>query len=110
MLWYPEGMNLREKKLFCQVVAQLLIIDGQLTDGEHKFLYALMESHGLSQVQQEDVVSGVNLDSSVEARVEALPVGERNALVAELKAAAGADGEVTFDEQAIIDLVVGAEA
>jgi hypothetical protein len=107
-LCYARRMDLREKKIFCQVVAQLLIIDSELTDTEHKFLYDLMEAQGLGKADQEEVIAGVNLDTSVEARVAGLSAAHRDKLAEALRLAAEADGVVTAVEEDIIALVTGA--
>ena len=100
-------MDVRERKLFCQVVAQLLIIDSELTDGEHAFLYDLMARHGLTESEREEVIAGVDVDSSIEGRVAGLSEDDRVALATALRQAAAADGQVSDVEQDIIDLVRG---
>ena len=100
-------MDLREKKLFSQVVAQLLIIDGELTDTEYDFLQRVMDDLGLTELDRKDVTAGVNIDSSVQERVAQLSEADRADLIFDLKTAAGVDDRVSAVEERMIALVRG---
>ena len=98
-------MKLEEKKLYCAIVAHLFIIDGQLTDQEHAFIYALMGELGLSVPEQRDVLESVNVDSSVVDQVAGLAPEVRDQLLRELRMAASADGSMSEIEADVIELV-----
>ncbi|MCA9634994.1 MAG: hypothetical protein KC420_03060 [Myxococcales bacterium] len=95
-------MDINEKKLYCEIVAQLLIIDGAITDDERAFLDQVFGRLGLDADERRDVIHHVNVDDDIEAKVQRLAPDVRAALSAELEAAAGADHEILGSERDII--------
>jgi len=95
-------MPISEKKLYAQLVAQLLLIDGAVTDAERSFLTALMTRIGLSEASQLEVINGVNVDDEVETRVRQLSRDARISLLMELEEAAKVDEVVLASERDLI--------
>lgn len=96
-------MDYASKIAYCQLVAQLLIADGHLTDDERAFLQSLMNELELTDAERHDVFASVNADDDVELRAAKLPRELLAQLVIELKAASSVDGEMAPVEQALID-------
>ncbi len=94
-------------RLFCEIVAVLLISDAQVTDEERQFLDRLMERFSFTPEDRQAVFNSVNIGESVEGRLRQLPKDRRGELLAELEAAAAADGEIGRPEQEILDEVRG---
>lgn len=89
--------------LYCQIVAQLLIADAAVTDGEREFLERLMDRFGFDPTQKQAVFDGVDIGQPVDDRVARLDADSRAALLAELEAAAVVDGEIAQGEREIIE-------
>lgn len=99
-------MGHRDEVVRSRIVAQLLIVDGQLTDDERSFLFKLMGRLELSAEEQAEVIDSVNVDDSIEEILAAVSVESRAAMIEDLKAAAEADGHTGPGEAAIIERVV----
>ncbi|MEZ4451356.1 MAG: hypothetical protein R3B09_17890 [Nannocystaceae bacterium] len=95
-------MELSDKKLYCEVIAQLLIIDGAVTDEERAFLDAVFDRLGLTAQDRRDVVHHVNVDDKVEDKVRRLSPAIRDELTRELAGAAGLDHDVSPAERDLI--------
>ena len=96
---------LDDNRLFCEIVAVLLISDAQVTDAEQRFLDRLMKRFEFSAEDRQAVFNSVNIGESVEGRLKQLSPERRPELLAELEAAAIADGEIGRAEQDILDEV-----
>ena len=96
---------LDDNRLFCEIVAVLLISDAQVTDAEQRFLDRLMKRFEFSAEDRQAVFNSVNIGESVEGRLKQLSPERRPELLAELEAAAIADGEIGRSEQDILDEV-----
>lgn len=94
-----------DNRLFCEIVAVLLISDAQVTDSEQRFLDRLMKRFDFTAEDRQAVFNAVNIGESVEGRLRQLSADRRPELLAELEAAAIADGEIGRAEQDIIDEV-----
>ncbi|MBV1860402.1 MAG: hypothetical protein KUG77_18460 [Nannocystaceae bacterium] len=94
-----------DNRLFCEIVAVLLISDAQVTDSEQRFLDRLMKRFEFTADDRQAVFNSVNIGESVEGRLRQLSPGRRPELLAELEAAAAADGEIGRAEQDILDEV-----
>ena len=94
-----------DNRLFCEIVAVLLISDAQVTDSEQRFLDRLMKRFEFSAEDRQAVFNSVNIGESVEGRLRQLSPERRPELLAELEAAAIADGELGRAEQDIINEV-----
>ncbi|MEM6291116.1 MAG: TerB family tellurite resistance protein [Myxococcota bacterium] len=94
-----------DNRLFCEIVAVLLISDAQVTDSERRFLDRLMKRFDFSDADRQAVFNSVNIGESVEGRLRQLSPARRPELLAELEAAAAADGEIGRTEQEILDEV-----
>ncbi|MCA9691661.1 MAG: TerB family tellurite resistance protein [Nannocystaceae bacterium] len=98
-------MDLDQQKLYCQVLAQLLIIDGAVTDAEHQFLQDAMDRLGLDAAARQDVYNHVNVDDPIEQKIAALDPEARRQLTEELERAVIVDGEVSPGERDILDRI-----
>jgi len=98
-------MASEDNRLFCEIVAALLIADAQVTDSEQRFLDRLMKRFEFTPDDRQAVINSVNIGESVEGRLRQLSPDRRPELLAELESAAIADGEVGRAEQDIIDEV-----
>ena len=91
--------------LYCQIVAQLLIADAAVTDGEREFLERLMDRFGFDKAQKQAVFDGVDIGEPIDGKLSLLDPASRTQLLGELEAAAAVDGEIAESELAIIDEV-----
>ncbi len=101
-------MKYSEKISYCQVVAQMMVADGVLTDDERAFLGSLMTELGLTDDEREHVFNTVNIGDDVAPRLE--KIEDRQALerlLIELRAASSVDGDVSEVER---DLMARVEA
>lgn len=96
---------LKDNRLFCEIVAVLLISDAQVTDSEQRFLDRLMKRFEFTAEDRQAVFNSVNIGESVEGRLRQLSADRRPELLAELESAAAADGEIGAGEQDILDEV-----
>ena len=103
----PPDLTESEKKSYCEIVGQLLIIDLALKEGELRFLEGLMRRIGLSEATCQEVLAQVNWDSPVEERVAEIAPANRLPLMAVLADAALADGEMASREVDLIARVAG---
>ena len=98
-------MTTEDKRLYCEIIAQLLIIDGAVTDDEHAFLDAVFRRLGLGVADRQAVYNGVNVDDSIEDKVRRLSPWVRAELTRELERAAGLDRDVSPGERDLIERV-----
>jgi hypothetical protein len=101
-------MDITDKKLYCEILAQLLIIDGMITDGERAFLDGVFARLGLNDDERRDVIHHVNVDDPIEEKVARLAPEVREQLTAELEGAASLDSDVSPGERDIIARVKAA--
>ncbi|MCA9714320.1 MAG: hypothetical protein H6713_14170 [Myxococcales bacterium] len=95
-------MELAEKKIYCEVLAQLLIVDGVFASEERAFLNAAMDRLGLTSEDRRDVFRNVNIDDSVESKLGKLGREARRELTAELERAARVDDVLAASERKLI--------
>ena len=81
--------NRDDNRLFCEIVAVLLISDAQVTDSEQRFLDRLMKRFEFTAEDRQAVFNSVNIGESVEGRLRQLPAERRQG---SRSIAAGADG------------------
>jgi len=98
-------MEASDRKLFLQIVGQVLIADGALSDAEHGFLEGLNERIGADQAEWEAARHEVSVDSPIEDRVRALSDEARAKIVAAAVEAANSDGESVRSEQGMIERI-----
>lgn len=98
-------MTPEDRKTFVQIVGQVLIADGVLGDAERAHLDKVMDELGLGEAERKEALRGIDLDSPVEERVNALSDAAKSKLLAAVEAAAGADGETAKVEQALVETV-----
>ena len=103
-------MEHAHKKLYCQVVATLIIADAAITDAERSFLERLMDRFGFSKEERAAVINSVNIGDDVQEKVMALPTGVRAELLQELEAVAAVDEHIDAREARIIETVRAALA
>ena len=87
-------MDLAQKKLYCEVVAQLLIVNASLKDEERTFLEQLMNRLGLDAQAKQDVINHVNFGDPVGEKVLRLEPAARASLVEDLRSASLVDGDL----------------
>src|SRR5688500_11772049 len=106
----PEGplMQASERKLYVQILGQMLIADGVLADAERAYLDGVMDNLTMSPEERKAALSGISLDSPVEERVAGLSPAARTRLRAELERAIRADGETRRPESVLFDRVLAA--
>ena len=101
-------MSQRDKaqdRLFCEIVAQLVIADAAVTDEERAFLERLMDRFGFEADDRRAVFGAVDIGQPIDDRLARLPDALRAELLAELEGAAVVDGEVGRGEAEIIEEV-----
>lgn len=98
-------MDENERKLVVQIIGQLLIADGALTDVERTHLDAIMDTLGMPPEERKIAMKGISMDSPIEERVRALSPTVRTQLVVEAERAAHADGEPTRSEQEMLQTI-----
>lgn len=91
-------MERHERKLYVQILAQMLIADGVLADEERAHLERVMDRLELSGEERSEALGEVSIDSPVEARVAELGEAARGTLLTEVEAALDADGQRTKSE------------
>ena len=95
-------MEVTNKIAYCQLVAQLLIIDGVLTDDERAFLGSLMNELDMDEAQREAVFLSVNVDDDLEDRLSQLGKESLKTLLTEVRAASAVDGDMSPVERQLI--------
>lgn len=98
-------LDINQKKLYCQIMAQLMIIDGAVTDDERARLSEVMDRFGLSEAERQDVYNHVNVDDNIEEKVRRLDSDVIEELTRELEVVAGVDGDVSPGEVDIISRI-----
>jgi len=91
-------MDAGQKKVFVQILGQLLIADGMLKDAERDFLERVMDQLALSGGERKAAISGISVDSPVEDRFRSLPPDAQQQLLQTAEAAAQSDNEMTPGE------------
>lgn len=92
-------------RVFCEIVAQLIIADAAVTDAEREFLYRLMDRLGLDDDDRKAVINSVDIGERIDRRLAQLDATSRVQLLAELEAAAAIDGVLGAGELQIIEEV-----
>ena len=100
-----QAMQPSERKLYIQILGQVLIADGALSDAERGYLDGVMNSLGMSAEERKAAFAGISLDSPIEERVAALGAEARALLGPELERAVSADGEKRGSESALLERV-----
>jgi len=94
-----------QDRIFCEIVAQLVISDAVVTDEEQSFLERLMEQLELDIDERRAVLGAVDIGQPIDDRLAQLDQATRLELLAVLKEAAAVDGAIGRGEQEIIDQV-----
>ena len=98
-------MQPAERKLYIQVLGQMLIADGMLADAERAYLDGVMDGLSMDPDERRAALSGISLDSPVEERVAGLSPESKAQLRSEIERAMGADGEMHRSESVLLDRV-----
>ncbi|AKF03957.1 hypothetical protein [Sandaracinus amylolyticus] len=98
-------MQPNERKLYVQILGQVLIADGALSDAERTYLDGVMDALQMSADERRAAFAGISVDSPIEERVAGLGASARDRLRGEL--ARAVDGG---DETAILERVRAALA
>jgi hypothetical protein len=109
-------MELAERKIYCELLAQLLIVDGVFASTERTFLNEAMDRLGLTREDRYEVFGNVNIDGPVEDKLRRLSRETRVRLTEELERAAEIDSGASAKEdmllakiRAVMSRQVGAE-
>lgn len=94
-----------QDRLFCEIVAQLIIADAAVTDDERAFLDRLMDRFDFDAADRRAVFGAVDIGQPIDDRLARLDVSLREELLAELEDAAAVDGDVGRGEAEILDEV-----
>jgi uncharacterized tellurite resistance protein B-like protein len=92
-------------RIFCEIVAQLIIADAAVTDSEREFLSRLMDRFGFDEHDRSAVINAVDIGEPIDHRLAQLDAAAREQLLADLEEAAVVDGEVGAGEWQIIEEV-----
>jgi uncharacterized tellurite resistance protein B-like protein len=95
----------QHRRIFCEIVAQLIIADAAVTDAEREFLYRLMDRLGFDDGDRQAVINSVDIGEPIDDRLAQLDPASRLQLLTELEAAAAIDGVVGAGELQIIEEV-----
>jgi uncharacterized tellurite resistance protein B-like protein len=95
----------QRNRVFCEIVAQLLIADAAVTDEEREFLYRLMDRFGFTDEDRQAVINSVDIGQPIDDRLALLDSNTRLQLLTELEAAAAVDGQIGEGELQIIEEV-----
>lgn len=91
-------MDPKDRILYVQILAQMLIADGVLADEERTYLDRIMDSLDMPADERRTALSGVSIDSPVEERVQALGPTVKAQLLVEVEKALMIDGQMTNSE------------
>ncbi len=98
-------MDPKDRTLYVQILAQMLIADGVLADEERSYLDRIMDSLGMPPDERKNALANVSIDSPVEERVRALSEAARKSLLAEVEKALNLDGQLTKSEAYFLERV-----
>ncbi|MGE0790287.1 MAG: hypothetical protein AB7S26_31720 [Sandaracinaceae bacterium] len=98
-------MDAHDRKLYVQILAQMLIADGVLADEERAHLDRVMDSLSMPDAERAEALRGVSIDSPVEERVAALGAAAKQNLLAEVEKALNIDGELSNSEKYFLERV-----
>ncbi|HHH28692.1 MAG TPA: hypothetical protein ENK57_10165 [Polyangiaceae bacterium] len=98
-------MDPKDRVLYVQIIAQVLIADGVLADRERAHLDRIASSLKMPDDEKRAALSGVSLDSPVEERVSALSDAAKSNLLDEVEKALHVDGEISNSEKYLLERV-----
>ena len=98
-------MDPKDRTLYVQILAQMLIADGVLADEERSYLDRIMDSLGMPPEERKQALANVSIDSPVEERVRALGDTAKQSLLAEVEKALNLDGQMTKSEAYFLERV-----
>lgn len=99
------SMQPAERKLYIQILGQMLIADGVLADSERSYLDRVMDGLEMAPEERKAALSGISLDSPVEERISGLSDAARAQLRGEVERAMGVDGEMRRSESILLERV-----
>jgi uncharacterized tellurite resistance protein B-like protein len=102
---HGAAMDSKDRILYVQILAQMLIADGVLADEERAYLDRIMDSLEMPSDERRQALGGVSIDSPVEERVRALGDGFKAQLLAEVEKALNVDGQATRSEAHFLERV-----
>ena len=98
-------MEPKDRILFIQILAQLMIIDGVLNDKEREHLDRVMDELEMPEEERREALARVSVDSPVEERVIQLSPGIGDRLVAAVAQAMYSDSRASDVEKDFLDRV-----
>ena len=102
---HGRAMDAKDRVLYVQILAQMLIADGVLSDEERAHLDTVMDSLEMPAEERREALAGVSIDSQVEDRVAALGDGAKKSLLSEVEKALRIDGDLTNSEAYVLERV-----
>lgn len=95
-------MELEQRKLYCQVIAYLVLVDEEVSDEEHTFLEAQMDRHELDDAARDEVLEGLDMTVPIAQLASKLTPEAGADLLKVLRQAAEADDHFDDRERALI--------
>jgi len=95
-------MQAHDQKLFVQIIGQLMISDGVLSDPERAYLDRVMDSFSMDAESRKQALHGISMDSPVEERVAGLSSEGRAKLLEAARDAVGVDAGSSKNEVAFL--------
>jgi uncharacterized tellurite resistance protein B-like protein len=98
-------MDQKDRFLYVQILAQMLIADGVLADEERTHLDRIMDSLEMPEDERHNALAEVSIDSPVEERVSALSDSAKTNLLSEVEKALSLDGQMSRSEEYFLERV-----
>ncbi|MGB1699008.1 MAG: TerB family tellurite resistance protein, partial [Nannocystaceae bacterium] len=99
---FEATMELEQRKLYCQVIAYLVLVDEEVSDEEHTFLEAQMDRHELDDAARDEVLEGLDMTVPIAQLASKLTPEAGADLLKVLRQAAEADDHFDDRERALI--------
>ena len=95
-------MEREQQKLYCQIIARLVLVDEEVSDEEHAFLEAQMDRFEFDDSARDEVLEGLDMTAPISTLAERLTAEAGKDLLEVLTAAAQADDRFDDRERALI--------
>lgn len=95
-------MDREQQKLYCQIIARLVLVDEEVSDEEHAFLEAQMDRFEFDDSMRDEVLEGLDMTAPISALAGRLTAEAGKDLLEVLTAAAQADDRFDDRERALI--------
>ena len=95
-------MEREQQKLYCQIIARLVLVDEVVSDEEHAFLEAQMDRFEFDDATRDEILEGLDLAKPMTELASGLSKETGDDLLKVLRSAADADGRFDDRERALI--------